>query len=75
MAATKWRDTSSGKHVDYDQRPDMFRYVITLECEWSRNAFPHVVLISLYMLILTEEQFDMQVSMPTLVEQPAEEMT
>ncbi|KAH9611744.1 hypothetical protein KSS87_012083 [Heliosperma pusillum] len=23
--ATKWRDTSSGKHVDYDQRPDMFR--------------------------------------------------
>ncbi|KAK9736047.1 hypothetical protein RND81_04G246500 [Saponaria officinalis] len=24
--ATKWRDTSSGQHVDYDQRPDMFRY-------------------------------------------------
>ncbi|RYQ93233.1 hypothetical protein Ahy_B09g099504 isoform D [Arachis hypogaea] len=23
--ATKWRDTSSGMHVDYDQRPDMFR--------------------------------------------------
>ncbi|KAL2950475.1 hypothetical protein AAZX31_20G229100 [Glycine max] len=23
--ATKWRDTSSGQHVDYDQRPDMFR--------------------------------------------------
>ncbi|CAJ1977769.1 unnamed protein product [Sphenostylis stenocarpa] len=23
--ATKWRDTSSGLHVDYDQRPDMFR--------------------------------------------------
>lgn len=25
-AATKWRDTSSGLHVDYDQRPDVFRY-------------------------------------------------
>ncbi|KAG5078654.1 hypothetical protein JHK82_057349 [Glycine max] len=24
-ASTKWRDTSSGQHVDYDQRPDMFR--------------------------------------------------
>ncbi|KAK7343248.1 hypothetical protein VNO77_11848 [Canavalia gladiata] len=23
--ATKWRDTSNGQHVDYDQRPDMFR--------------------------------------------------
>ncbi|CAN1841604.1 Casein kinase 1-like protein HD16, partial [Linum perenne] len=23
--ATKWRDSSSGEHVDYDQRPDMFR--------------------------------------------------
>lgn len=23
--ATKWRDTSSGQHVEYDQRPDMFR--------------------------------------------------
>ncbi|XP_027349011.1 casein kinase 1-like protein HD16 [Abrus precatorius] len=23
--ATKWRDSSSGQHVDYDQRPDMFR--------------------------------------------------
>ncbi|KAF5726861.1 hypothetical protein HS088_TW22G00545 [Tripterygium wilfordii] len=23
--ATKWRDTSSGLHVDYDQRPDVFR--------------------------------------------------
>ncbi|TKY50595.1 Casein kinase I [Spatholobus suberectus] len=23
--ATKWRDTSSGLHVEYDQRPDMFR--------------------------------------------------
>jgi serine/threonine protein kinase len=23
--ATKWRDTSTGQHVEYDQRPDMFR--------------------------------------------------
>lgn len=23
--ATKWRDTSNGQHVEYDQRPDMFK--------------------------------------------------
>ncbi|CAH1438010.1 unnamed protein product [Lactuca virosa] len=23
--ATKWRETANGQHVDYDQRPDMFR--------------------------------------------------
>lgn len=23
--ATKWRDSTSGLHVEYDQRPDMFR--------------------------------------------------
>ncbi|CAA6667158.1 unnamed protein product [Spirodela intermedia] len=26
--ASKWRDTSSGQHVDYDQRPDIFRGTI-----------------------------------------------
>ncbi|MBA0583042.1 hypothetical protein Gorai_013920, partial [Gossypium raimondii] len=25
ISATKWKDSSSGLHVDYDQRPDMFR--------------------------------------------------
>jgi hypothetical protein len=25
MAATRWRDGTSGQHVDYDQRPDVFR--------------------------------------------------
>ncbi|KAK9075621.1 hypothetical protein SSX86_003947 [Deinandra increscens subsp. villosa] len=25
--ATRWRDASSGLHVEYDQRPDVFRYV------------------------------------------------
>lgn len=25
VAATKWRDSTSGQHVEYDQRPDMFR--------------------------------------------------
>jgi serine/threonine protein kinase len=24
-AATRWRDNSTGLHVDYDQRPDVFR--------------------------------------------------
>lgn len=23
--ATKWRDSANGLHVEYDQRPDMFR--------------------------------------------------
>ena len=25
VAATKWRDSANGQHVEYDQRPDMFR--------------------------------------------------
>lgn len=25
-SATRWRDTSTGLHVEYDQRPDVFRY-------------------------------------------------
>ena len=25
-AATKWKDASSGQHVEYDQRPDIFRF-------------------------------------------------
>lgn len=24
-AATRWRDNTTGLHVDYDQRPDVFR--------------------------------------------------
>ena len=26
LIATKWRDSSTGQHVEYDQRPDIFRY-------------------------------------------------
>ncbi|KAG6630092.1 hypothetical protein CIPAW_14G131300 [Carya illinoinensis] len=26
--ATKWRDSSNGQHVEYDQRPDMFRGIV-----------------------------------------------
>lgn len=25
VTATKWKDSSTGQHVEYDQRPDMFR--------------------------------------------------
>lgn len=28
LTATKWRDTSTGLHVEYDQRPDVFRSVL-----------------------------------------------
>jgi hypothetical protein len=24
-SASRWKDASSGQHVDYDQRPDVFR--------------------------------------------------
>lgn len=27
FSASRWKDASSGQHVDYDQRPDIFRYV------------------------------------------------
>lgn len=31
--ASRWKDASSGQHVEYDQRPDIFRFVkITLIC-------------------------------------------
>ena len=28
MSATRWKDTSTSPHVEYDLRPDVFRYVI-----------------------------------------------
>jgi hypothetical protein len=31
-AATKWKDARSGQHVDYDQRPDIFRLVGHVQC-------------------------------------------
>lgn len=27
LTATKWRDSTTGSHVEYDQRPDVFRYL------------------------------------------------
>lgn len=27
ITATRWKDTGSGEHVEYDQRPDIFRFV------------------------------------------------
>ena len=26
-SASKWKDVASGQHVEYDQRPDIFRFV------------------------------------------------
>lgn len=31
-SASKWKDSSSGQHVEYDQRPDIFRFVDVYEC-------------------------------------------
>jgi serine/threonine protein kinase len=25
-SASKWRDSTTGRHIEYDQRPDVFRY-------------------------------------------------
>lgn len=30
MLATRWRESTTGLHVDYDQRPDVFRYKSTM---------------------------------------------
>jgi hypothetical protein len=38
FSATKWRDTSTGQHVEYDQRPDMFRFLFS-PLLLSLNAF------------------------------------
>jgi hypothetical protein len=27
VAAMKWRDGATGQHVEYDQKPDVFRYI------------------------------------------------
>lgn len=27
LPATRWRDSSTGLHVEYDQKPDVFRYI------------------------------------------------
>ena len=29
-SASRWKDASSGQHVEYDQRPDIFRFVNVL---------------------------------------------
>jgi len=35
-SASRWKDASSGQHVDYDQRPDVFRCI---KCLHSFNFF------------------------------------
>lgn len=33
FVATKWRDSANGQHVEYDQRPDVFRWVFGMNEE------------------------------------------
>lgn len=42
-SASRWKDASSGLHVDYDQRPDIFRFV---------NVMRLMPLFSCYILFL-----------------------
>ncbi|KAF3666008.1 hypothetical protein T459_21504 [Capsicum annuum] len=48
VAATRWRDTSSDVHVDYDQRPDVFRrfveYVVNLKFDEEPNYAKYISL-------------------------------
>ena len=42
VAATKWRDSANGQHVEYDQRPDMFRWIDVVSVGyalWFLNLF------------------------------------
>ena len=44
FAATKWRDTSSGQHVEYDQRPDMFRLPFFFPFDFSLKFYLFLLL-------------------------------
>lgn len=68
-AATKWRDTTTGLHVEYDQRPDVFRSDLEfcLMFLWISKITSHVTLVLMIILSgciifsATGELFDMQV--------------
>ena len=74
--ATKWRDSSTGQHVEYDQRPDVFRYescmydmifiCIYLTFRLLNNSISH---------LHSGEQFGMLVCMHILAELLVGEMT
>ena len=76
FAATRWRDNVCTQHIEYDQRPDVFRY-IKLKC-CSRQGFiaslPPQISISNIFAVAAEAQFGMLVYMHTLGVQLAGEM-
>ena len=87
LSATRWRDSTTGRHVEYDQRPDVFRYIEALTAVWlislnSCTAFLYSRL-SLYSSVCThecnclsstEEQYVMQACTPIWEELVAGEM-
>ena len=56
MAATKWKDSATGLHVDYDQRPDVFR--------WQYEAFINYDKHALRWPLLLNDDVDYPVTFP-----------
>ena len=64
LAAIRWRDNATGQHVEYDQRPDVFRLVANA-CEidfFSRDIQTSVLLINnvYWLFAISEERCVMQ---------------
>ena len=38
--ATRWRESVCGTHVEYDQRPDVFRWVKATSHQYSYGSWP-----------------------------------
>jgi hypothetical protein len=46
LTATRWKDTATGLHVEYDQRPDVFRLTFlerfSYYVSWTSLAFKQI---------------------------------
>lgn len=74
--ATKWRDSSTGQHVEYDQRPDVFRYESCIYDMVFVYMYLTFRLLNNFILHLRSgEQFGMLVCMHILAELLVGEMT
>jgi hypothetical protein len=75
IAATKWKDSSTGQHVEYDQRPDMFRWdLIIFLLESCGQNMTLTIIHDTFLLDSLGELFDMLVFMLIWEELPVGEM-
>jgi hypothetical protein len=47
-SASKWKDASSGQHVEYDQRPDIFRFVNVVSLTYLLCLHIDILITCLY---------------------------